>query len=73
MNDRITRVAAHKVCVGNEEVALCIVEIKNGRVVGYHHFEQEEANTEWIGGTINLRQDETTGMLRAYIGNKPIN
>jgi len=58
------RVGAHEVIVQERVLHQCIVEIRDGQVINYYEFEDEVPMTEWLGGTILLRQEE--GVLHAY-------
>jgi hypothetical protein len=65
MDDNIRRVASNEVIVGETVFSPCVVEIMNGKVINYYHFENELPLTEWLGGTIIIVKD-TNGILRAY-------
>ena len=65
------RIACHEVIslTGNSQT-LQVVELTNGYVVGQHPLDGEEANTEWLQGTIQLRQDEKG--VRAWYQEQPL-
>lgn len=48
------KVAVNKVIRGDVTIKNCIVEINNGHVTDYYHFEDEQPFTEWLGGTIEI-------------------
>lgn len=52
--NHLRRVAANEVIVGDELLRQAVVEISNGRVVGYHTFTDEQPFTEWLPGTIHI-------------------
>jgi len=65
------RVAAHEVrCPDGSTVHPGIVEIADGTVRKIGQFVEELERTEWLGGTIEIRQEGES--LRAYKNNKPI-
>lgn len=64
------RCGAHEVIlVDGRILRQAVVEIENGRVVNYYEFQDELPMTEWLGGTIEVRHDES-GMLSAYWQNE---
>lgn len=65
MEEYYRRVASNEVIVDETVIRQCVVEIMNGRVVNYYHFQDELPLTEWLGGTIRLIKDKD-GVLRAY-------
>ena len=48
------KVAVNRVIKGDVSINRCIVEIENGFVVDYYHFDDEQPFTEWLGGTIEI-------------------
>ncbi len=63
---RIKRIAVHELLFGKETFDMCIIELKEGVVTGYYHFEEEQGMVEWIGGTAVLDYDGNHE-LRAYM------
>lgn len=65
------KVAAHEVILP-DGTKHCpgIVELRAGAVTKTYSFEAEQAGTEWLGGTIEIRQEGES--LKAYKNNKPI-
>lgn len=65
------KVAANEVIL-SDGTLLCpgIVEITRGVVSKTYRFEEEEARTEWLGGSIEIRLEGNN--LKAYKNNKPI-
>ena len=65
------RIACHEVIspTGNSKT-LQVVELTNGYVVSQHPLDGEEANTEWLQGTIRLKQDEKG--IRAWYQEQPL-
>lgn len=55
---RLKRYAAHEVIVGDKSIPMCVVEMTDGFVTGYHTFSEELPFTEWLGGTINIVEDK---------------
>lgn len=68
-NKGIRRIAVHELFYGKECLNMCIVELMNGIVHGYYHFEGEHGMVEWLGGTVELKYDEKNN-LRAYRNGK---
>lgn len=62
---RNRRVAANTIVTPREEIDQGYVELCNGCVVGYGHFDREMAFTEWLGGRIDIKV-AFDGSLRAY-------
>lgn len=63
---RFRRCGAHEVITASGvQLRQAVVEIEDGRVVNYYEFQDELPMTEWLGGRIEVRQDEE-GILRAY-------
>lgn len=55
----LRRIAVHRVIVDGKVIPLCVLGIDdNGLVSFYEQFKDELPNTEWIGGTVILRNDE---------------
>lgn len=55
---KIRRVAANTIEIGDNKITQAIVEISNDTVIKYYPFYSEQANTEWLGGTIRILIDE---------------
>lgn len=55
------RVAAHNVRIGDEILHQCVVELVNGIVVSYYTFTEELPMTEWLGDTIDIKQEQGEG------------
>ena len=62
----LRRVAANYVVMGERRMINHIVEIMGSRVVNYYPLEGEIALTEWLGGTIEIRE----GKAYRIIGGK---
>lgn len=54
---RVRRVAAHEVIVGKEVFSPAVVELIQGKVVGYYLLTEELPHTEWLEGTILIEGD----------------
>ncbi|MGP1481755.1 MAG: hypothetical protein ACTTJL_08715 [Hoylesella enoeca] len=65
MSQTFRRIGANRIVDDEHVLKQAVVEITHGRVTNYYTFENELPATEWLGGTILLRQD-TNGVLRAY-------
>lgn len=65
MQKKCRRIAANEVFVDDNKLNLCIVEIDSAIVTNYYQFNEEQPNTEWVGGIITLKRDEA-GQLKAY-------
>lgn len=65
------RIAANFIHTPNETIEQAIVVIEAGVVTEIYPFTHEEAMTEWMSGTIDVRKD-SEGILRAYRQNTPI-
>ena len=59
------KVAVNRVIKGDVSINRCIVEIENGFVVDYYHFDDEQPFTEWLGGTIEIITSNNDNSLRA--------
>ena len=59
------KVAVNRVIKGDVSINRCIVEIENGFVVDYYHFDDEQPFTEWRGGTIEIITSNNGNSLRA--------
>ena len=61
------KIAVHHLILPEQSLSLtqAVVEIQSGEVCRYYHFDQEQAATEWWGGSIELRHD-AEGILRAW-------
>ena len=53
----VRRVAAHEVVVGKEVISPAVVELIQGKVVRYYLLTEELPQTEWLGGTIYIEDD----------------
>lgn len=65
MSQTFRRIGANRIVDDERVLKQAVVEITRGRVTNYYTFKDELPATEWLGGTIRLRQD-TNGVLRAY-------
>ena len=65
----LRRIAANVIQTTTGTIEQGIVVIEDGIVVQTYPFSEEEAMTEWITGTINLRLDNE-GKYRAYKGDQ---
>ena len=63
--------AAHQVIAGSQCLEPAVVDVENGKVIGFHQFAEEEPFTEWVGGTIHIKEDKQ-GILRAYLNDKQL-
>lgn len=60
------RCGAHEVKLPDGTVlSQAVVEVWDGRVVNYYEFREELPMTEWLGGLIEVKQDEE-GTLCAF-------
>jgi hypothetical protein len=50
---------------------MSILEIQSSRVLRYYPLQEEQAQTEWWSGTIQLSEEED-GSLRAFYQGKEI-
>lgn len=55
MSEGIRKVAAHEVHVDGMVLHQAVVELKEGRVLNYYKFTEEQPLTEWLGGVIEVR------------------
>jgi len=58
------RIAANRVSVEDKEIGQAIVVLEGCNVIKCQPFSQERSNTEWIGGTVTIRNTERG--MRAY-------
>lgn len=66
MEASVRRCAAHQVLNPDGEVTeMGVVEIRDGVVVDSYPLHGEQPMTEWLGGKIEIKRDDT-GALRAY-------
>jgi hypothetical protein len=65
----LRRIAANVIKTTTDTIEQGVVVIEDGMVVQTYPFSEEEAMTEWITGTINLRLDNE-GKYRAYKGDQ---
>lgn len=71
-NDRARRVAVHRLIVDNSEVIEPgVIEIHNGKVTDYYELTGEQPSTEWLGGVVFIKNDDTN-WPRAYRDGKLI-
>lgn len=70
--DKVRRLAAHDIIFpdGTQKV-LGVVEIVGGKVNRVYPLEGEQARTEWVAGTIELRA-APDGSLTAYKNNQKL-
>ncbi|MBP3511979.1 MAG: hypothetical protein J6K19_08090 [Prevotella sp.] len=68
---RVKRIAVHELLFGKETFDMCIIELKDGVVTGYYHFDEEQSMVEWIGGTAVLDYDGNHE-LRAYMSGRMV-
>lgn len=50
------RIAVNRVVADNKEYIQCIITFVNDEVIDFHTFTEEQPNTEWLGGTIELNR-----------------
>ncbi len=55
MSESIRKVAAHEVHIDGMVLHQAVVELKEGRVLNYYKFTEEQPLTEWLGGVIEVR------------------
>lgn len=53
----IRRIAANRVVVGDKQMVCAVVEIRGDKVERIYPLTEEQAFTEWLGGTIDIKQD----------------
>lgn len=72
MTDYVRHIGVHRIISGEKVILrMAIVDITDGKVTGWHPMSNEEAATEWWGGTLELKED---GCCRiAYYQGKRIN
>lgn len=67
----VRKVAAHEIRFADgRSLKPGIVEIVDGMVRKFYMFHDEQAQTEWLGGIIEIKQEGEN--LIAYKNNKPI-
>ena len=59
----IKRIAANKMIYDDIVINLCFVEISDGIVSSFQPLKGEIANTEWIGGTIQLVKNSRNELI----------
>mgnify|MGYP006935956514 CR=1 FL=1 len=66
------KLAAHVVLTPDgQRLEMGVVELDTkGNVLCWYRLEGEQAHTEWLGGTIEIRHEGES--LKAYKNNKPI-
>ena len=71
-NQTIRAIAAHDVLTPDgQHLEMGVVELDaRGDVKRWYRLEGEQAHTEWLGGTIEIRHEGES--LKAYKNNKPI-
>ncbi len=62
---RRRHIAVHEVIFNGQTLNMCILDIDDGIITGYHQFNAEEPMVEWVGGVMELRNDEC-GNIIAY-------
>lgn len=71
MSDGHRCLAAHQILLPDgTAITLGAIEIAEGVVVKWYPLAGEQARTEWMGGTIEIRKEGES--LIAYKNNKPI-
>lgn len=66
----LRRVASHWLVLPNSQrLSKMVVEIRSGRVEQYYPLNGEKAQTEWLSGSILLKED-TEGRWLAYYEGK---
>lgn len=56
---RVRHIAVHRLITPTgEAIEMCVVDITDGVVTGWHPMEGEEPFTEWHGGTMDLRDSK---------------
>lgn len=68
---KVRRIAVNSVVVGGSTIVQCVVELYEGIVTGYKFLDCEQAATEWLGGTVELKED-AEGLVHAYKNGKPL-
>ena len=69
--DAVRKVAAHEIrLTDGRNFKPGVIEIVDDMVRKVYLLHDEQAQTEWLGGTIEIRQEG--GNLKAYKNNKPI-
>ena len=65
------KVAVHSLMVEptGQSMEMVVIEMRDGIVTDYYPFTNEQAQTEWIGGTVILRKNEQ-GQLQAFKNNR---
>lgn len=67
----VRRIAVHEVRLTNDQcLRPGVVEIVDGMVKKAYPLKNEQAQTEWLGGIIEIKQEGEN--LIAYKNNKPI-
>ncbi len=62
------RVASNRVIVGGRELRQYVVELSDGKVIGYYPFSEELPFTEWFPGVIELVPSDTDCLAAVYNG-----
>lgn len=66
------KIASHQLILPNsQQLRQMVVEIQSGQVVRYYPLQGEQAQTEWLSGSILLKQD-TDGLISAFYEGKKI-
>lgn len=52
---RRRHIAVHEVIFNGQTLNMCILDIDDGIITGYHQFNAEEPMVEWVGGVMELR------------------
>lgn len=69
--DHLRKFAAHRIHLDGNVFSMFLVEVLKGKVVDYRKLVGEEAKTEWLGGDIELQEDEE-GLLTAFHDGKKL-
>ena len=68
---RDRKVAAHEIELDGKIMPMQVVSIREGRVADIYPLDGEMANTEWLGGRIEIRKAFDSSLI-AYKDNKRI-
>ena len=67
--EKIRRIAANRIVCQYQSLSPGVIELLSGKVLRMYPLQEEISQTEWLGGTIEIRTDEQ-GILRAYQNNQ---
>lgn len=71
-NERhVRKIAANEVIADNNSFQPGVIELIGDEVVCAHMLDSEQAQTEWLGGILEIKKD-INGHLIVYHNNKPI-